>query len=315
MASASRPNPEVQAMLATPAVANRESLFGTEPWDAERTEAIVAELRSAPLTGPAPFPVHEVWDFEIEGTPVRGYRPSTDPDLPVVVYFHGGGWVFGDLETHDYPCRAMANAGRCLVLSVDYGLAPEHPFPEPVEECVTVTRWVVEHAASLGGDPRRVAVAGGSSGGNLAAAVALRARDSGFAELAAQVLVYPPLDATTSLPSYRENAHGYNLSATEMRFYWAAYHQGEADLHEPLLSPLHAPDLSGLPPTMILTAEFDVLRDDGEEFGRRLREHGVEAVVRRYDGQIHGFLGLRAISPDADHALLEIGKWLRRRFS
>jgi acetyl esterase len=196
------------------------------------------------------------------------------------------------------------------VLSVDYGLAPEHPFPAPLDECFEVTQWLVEHAESFGGDPNRVAVGGGSSGANLAAAVALKAKQVGFPMLAGQVLFYPALDATGSLASHRENASGYNLSAVEMQFYWRAYHQDRADPTEPLLSPLHAPDLTGLPPAIIHTAEFDVLRDEGEAYGRRLRDSGVAAVVRRYDGQIHGFASMGNVTPDAGHSLAEMGAWL-----
>ncbi|MDN5913551.1 MAG: alpha/beta hydrolase [Pseudonocardia sp.] len=301
------PNPEVAAFLTLPAVADREKTFGAGPWDAARCREIADVLRAGPAPVPSTVPVHEIRDLDIEGVAVRLYRPTPEPGLPVVVYFHGGGWVFGDLETHDHPCRVMANAGRALVLSVDYGLAPEHRFPQPVDQCTAVTRAILARAESLGGDPGRLVLAGGSSGGNLATAVALRdaaLRPRGL------VLVYPPLDATTALPAYTDNAHGYNLSAAEMRYYWTAY-APDVDPRDPHLSPLHAPDLSGLPPALILTAELDVLRDDGEEFTRRLATAGVPVDLRRYPGQIHGFLGLRAVSPDADHALLEIGRWLR----
>ena len=306
----SSPDPAVAAFLALPAVAGREETFGPGPWDAETRLRLAAGLRAGPAPEPSQVPVHEIRDVDVEGTPVRVYRPSPEPGLPLVVYFHGGGWVFGDLETHDHPCRVMANEACAVVVSVDYGLAPEHPFPAPLEECAAVTRAIVKQADALGVDPERLVLSGGSSGGNLAAAVALR--EPGLRPLGL-VLVYPPLDATTALPSYTDNAHGYNLSAAEMRYYWASY-AADADPGDPLLSPLHAPDLSGLPPTLVMTAEFDVLRDDGEEFGRRLAAAGVPADVRRYDGQIHGFLGLRALSPAADHALFEIGRWLRTRF-
>ncbi|WP_181779942.1 alpha/beta hydrolase [Pseudonocardia pini] len=305
------PDPGIAAFLALPAVAGREETFGPGPWDAETARRIAAGLRAGPAPERSQVPVHEIRDLEVDGVPVRLYRPSAGPGLPLVVYFHGGGWVFGDLETHDHPCRVMANEAGAVVVSVDYGLAPEHAFPRPVEECAAVTRALVKQAEAFGVDPGRVVLSGGSSGGNLAAAVALREPDLHAAGL---LMVYPPLDGTTSLPSYDENAHGYNLSAAEMRYYWSAY-AAEADRTDPLLSPLHAPDLSGLPPTLVMTAEFDVLRDDGEEFGRRLAAAGVPVDVRRYAGQIHGFLGLRALSPAADHALFEIGRWLRDRFA
>jgi acetyl esterase len=304
-------------LLAMPAIAGREQPFGDPPRSPELVAELVAGLRALPAAVIDKFPVAEVWDFPAGegGTPLRGYRPAVEGPLPVLIYFHGGGWVFGDLETHDAPCRALANAGRCLVVSVDYGLAPEHAFPGPANECIAVTRWVVENAASFGGDPSRVAVAGASSGGNLAAAVTLQAAIDGTPSLAAQALFYPALDATTSLPSHTENASGFNLSAREMAFYWDCYHQGAVDVRTPLLSPLHAEDLSGLPPTIIHTAELDVLRDEGEAFGARLAEAGVPTVVRRYDGQIHGFASMGNVTPDAGHSLAEVGAWLEDVFT
>ncbi|MDV6212754.1 alpha/beta hydrolase [Rhodococcus erythropolis] len=310
------PRPEVGMLLAMPAIAGREAPFGHAPRSPENVADLVVGLRALPAPVVDKFPVAEVWDFSAGdgGTPLRGYRPAVDGLLPVLIYFHGGGWVFGDLETHDAPCRGLANAARCIVVSVDYGLAPEHPFPGPVKECVAATRWVVDNAALFGGDPLRVAVAGASCGGNLAAAVALQAAADRAPSLAAQVLFYPALDGTTSFPSHVENASGFNLSAAEMSFYWDCYHQGTVDLRTPLLSPIHAEDLSGLPPTIIHTAEFDVLRDEGEAYGARLSEAGVPTVVRRYDGQIHGFVSMGNITPDAGHSLAEIGTWLEDVF-
>jgi len=241
------------------------------------------------------------------------YRPTTDVALPIIVFFHGGGWVFGGLDTQDFACRSLANTGRSLVISVDYGLAPEHPFPEPVNEAIAVTKEAIARAEEFGGDPTRVLVAGASSGGNLAAAVALDAAANKWGTLAGQVLVYPPLDATTGSKAYSDNGSGYNLSALEMRFYWQMYHQGNADLRDPRLSPLFCEDLAGLPPTLIFTAEYDVLRDDGEAFAARLTNAGIPTYLRRYDGQIHGFLGLGHISADTGHATHEIGLWVREQ--
>ncbi|MBF4476677.1 alpha/beta hydrolase [Rhodococcus rhodochrous] len=305
-------NPEVQALLDLPEVRDRELTF-TTPWDPDRCREIVAGLRSTPISGPAPFPVADVEDVTVAGTGVRIYRPVTTVRLPIVVFFHGGGWVFGDLDTQDFACRALANAGRALVVSVDYGLAPEHPFPGPVLEAIAVTKGVLAQAEELSGDPTRMIVAGASSGGNLAAAVALDAAHSAWGPLAGQVLIYPPLDATTASASYTENAAGFNLSAQEMRFYWQMYHQGQVDLRDPRLSPLFCEDLSGLPPTLIFTAEYDVLRDEGEAYAARLQDAGVPTYLRRYDGQIHGFLGLGHISADTSHGLHEIGLWVREQ--
>jgi acetyl esterase len=317
MTSTGAPKPEIQILLDMPLIAQREEPFLRCSGEPEEVAKIVADLRALPVPVVDKIPVAEVWDFTVSGreTPVRGYRPAIEGPLPLLVYFHGGGWVFGSIEAHDAPCRGLATAGRCIVLSVDYGLAPEHPFPEPVEECYAATRWLAENAASYGGDPDRVLVGGGSSGGNLAVAVALKAAELGFPRLSGQVLFYPALDGTTSLPSHVENASGYNLSAEEMRFYWDAYHQGNGERTAPLLSPLHATDLTGLPPTIIHTAEFDVLRDEGEAFGERLAQNGVPAVVKRYAGQIHGFASLGNITPDAGRSIAEMGEWLVQLFA
>ncbi|WP_353108095.1 alpha/beta hydrolase [Gordonia sp. (in: high G+C Gram-positive bacteria)] len=303
-------NPEIQQLLAIPAVASREDMFRFS-WDLQDGKATADQLRATPITGPAPLPVAEVLNTVVESTPVRVYRSETDTTLPVAIFFHGGGWVFGDLDTQDYACRALANSARCTVVSIDYDLAPESPFPRPLEQSISVCKSIVAGAAELGVDPDRIALVGASSGGNLAAAVALDAVRGGWAPLRAQALVYPPLDATTNSESYAINASGFNLSAREMRFYWQMYHQGQTDPRDPRLSPLFAEDLSGLPPSLVFTAEYDVLRDDGRRYAARLQDSGVPTLYRNYDGQIHGFLGLGHIGVDAGHALREVGSWLR----
>lgn len=303
-------------LLATPQVADREQPFRNFGGSEQERATIIAGLRATPPLMVHKHPVAKVWDFTIgpHATRVRGYRPALPGPLPIVVYFHGGGWVFGDLETHDAPCRTLANAGESLVFNVDYGLAPEHRFPEPLEECAAVTRALATSAADLGGDPNRIVVAGASAGANLAAAVALAARANEAPRLAGQMLFYPALDATMAMPSYRTNASGYNLSAAEMAFYWDAYAGDTGDRTTAALSPLHAADVDGLPPTIIHTAEFDVLRDEGERYGARLAEHGIPTVTRRYDGQIHGFASMSNITADAAHSLAEMGTWLRKLF-
>jgi acetyl esterase len=309
--------PEVRRFLDESPVAAREALFEVPSESQEVSARLLATLREEPPRTLERFVVDKVWEFSVgqRRTPVRAYRPAVEGELPVVVYFHGGGWVFGNLETHDAACRGLANAARSIVVSVDYPLAPEHPFPEPLRECVEVTRWLAVNATSYGGDPRRVAVAGASAGGNLAAAVAVQAARDGSPPLVGQALLYPALDATASLPSYSENATGYQLSAREMRFYWRAYHRGRCDLKLPLLSPLHVQDASGLPPAFIHTAEFDVLRDEGEAYARILSESGVPTVLRRYSGQIHGFVSLPHVTADACHSIAELGAWLEGLFA
>jgi len=220
---------------------------------------------------------------------VRIYRPVSDGLLPIVVYFHGGGWVIGDIETHDGFCQHLAVDTPAVVVSVDYRLAPEHPFPGALEDAEAVTRWVSMHAAEFGGDPNRLALAGDSAGGNLATVVSRRARDAGSPAVAFQLLIYPVIDLTRSLPSYVENAEGYMLTSEMMEWFIAQYLNGAEPTH-PDVSPLFAEDLSGLPPALVVTAEFDPLRDEGEAYGARLVDAGVHVHSVRYDGMVHGFI-------------------------
>jgi acetyl esterase len=311
-----RLRPEIEALLALPVIAAREKSFDPTPVSPATRAEVVRELRAAPLATVDKVPVAEVWDFPAGdlGTSLRGYRPAVGGLLPVLIYLHGGGWVFGNLETHDAPCRVLANAARCLVVNVDYDLAPENAYPQPLANCRAVRDWVVANAAAFGGDPARVAITGASAGGNLAAALVLDGVRNDGPDVVAQALFYPVLDGTLAQPSYEQNATGYNLSAAEMRFYWDCYVQNGEDRADPLLSPLHADDLTGLPPTMVVTAEFDVLRDEGEAYAARLAGSGVPTELRRYAGQIHGFASMGAVTPDANHALAEVGAWLEGIF-
>jgi acetyl esterase len=220
---------------------------------------------------------------------VRVYRPSGDPVLPATVYFHGGGWVLGTLDTVDTPLRALANRAGCAVVSVDYPLAPEHRFPVTAEEAFAAVSWVAQNASELGVDHTRVAVAGDSAGGNLATVAALLARDRGGPRLACQVLVYPVTDFRFDTASYSEYARGYLLTRDTMRWFWQQYVATEDDGAHPCASPLRAPDLAGLPPALVVTAECDPLRDEGEAYAQRLREAGVAVTLSRYDGMVHGF--------------------------
>jgi acetyl esterase len=205
----------------------------------------------------------------------------------VVAYLHGGGWCVGSRDGFDTVCRALANASGAVVASVDYRLAPEHPFPAGLEDAEAVVRWLGEHAADVGADPGRLAVAGDSAGGNLAAVVARRLRDAGGPPLRLQALIYPATDAACDTPSYRENATGYGLTAEGMRRYWRLY-LGDADGSHPDCSPLRATDLAGLPPAFVLSVDKDVLRDEGEAYARALEAAGVPVELRRYDGAVHG---------------------------
>jgi acetyl esterase len=233
---------------------------------------------------------------------VRIYRPETEGPHPALVYFHGGGWVVGSIESHDPMCRAIATRAPAVVVSVDYRLAPEHPFPAAVDDAWSATQWVSEHGAELGVD--RVAVGGDSAGGNLAAVIALRARDRGL-PLALQVLVYPVTDSDLDSGGYRKHGVGLNLTRAKMEWYWRQYLDG-ADGTDPDASPLRAADLRGVAPALVQTAEYDPLCEEGEAYARRLQAAGVPIVLTRYEGQIHGFARLGALTADAGRALDEI---------
>jgi len=264
-------------------------------------------------------PVAHVEDRTIPGPageiPVRVYRPSDDPALPVLVWFHGGGWTIGSLETHDNTCRSLANAVGCIMVSVDYRLAPEHKFPAAVDDAFAATQWVAEHAAGLGGDPKRIAVGGDSAGGNLAAVVSLLARDAGGPELAFELLVYPVTDHEFESASMQENATGYFLELESMRWFYNQYLHDERDGADWRFSPARATDLSGLPPAFVITAEFDPLRDQGEAYARRLEEAGCAVEARRYDGVFHGFFGMRELIDPAQEAFDDVTKALREAFA
>ena len=238
---------------------------------------------------------------------VRTYRPATEGPHPTVVFFHGGGFVIGDLETHDDHARLLCRDVDAVVVSVDYRLAPETPFPGGYDDCLAAYRWVVEHAADLGGDVTRLAVAGDSAGGNLSAAVALAARDAG-SPLRAQLLLYPSVDLVEGdgHASRVENATGYLLTADDMRWFGDHYLTDVADAEDPRASVLKTPDLSGVAPAVVATAEFDPLRDEGEAYADALEAAGVQVVRRRYDGLIHGFFGLGPISPACAAAVTEL---------
>jgi acetyl esterase len=212
--------------------------------------------------------------------------------------------VIGDIDTHDTICHRLAAGVPALVVSVDYRLAPEHPFPAAVDDCEAATAWASDHAAEFGGDPARLAVAGDSAGGNLAAVVTRRARDSGGPPIAFQLLIYPSTDGTRALPSHAENGTGYLLDTESME--WFGHHYlGETDPRHPDVSPLFIEDLTGLPPALVVTAEFDPLRDEGEAYAERLRLAGVRATTSRYDGMIHAFYGFDRIFDASQRATAE----------
>lgn len=282
-------DPQVSAFLDQLAAAGAPAPHEQTPDEARAGFSLLAVV-----TGPPEEPV-TTEDRTLPGPngeiPVRVYRPSAGGLLPIVVYFHGGGWVIGDVTSHDTVCHRLAAGVPAVVVNVDYRLAPEYRFPAAVGDCDAATRWVSEHAAELGADPTRLAVAGDSAGGNLAAVVARLSRDRGGPPIAFQLLIYPATDLTRSLASHAENGTGYLLETDTMAWFTGHYLDG-ADPRQPDASPLFAEDLSGLPPALVLTAEFDPLRDEGEAYAERLAEAGVAVTLSRYDGMIHGFYGL-----------------------
>jgi acetyl esterase len=264
-------------------------------------------------------PVGTITDQTIPGPagalPIRIYRPEGAGPFPVLVYFHGGGWVLGNLEFSDAACRGLANMARCLVVSVDYRLAPEHKFPAALDDAYAATQWVIQHAASIEGDPQRVAVGGESAGGNLATVVALRAHNRGDPQPIYQVLIYPVTNYAFDTPSYEQNANDPILSRDAMRWFWQHYLPSEVVGTHPYTSPLRAPNLSGLPSAIIITAEYDPLRDEGEAYAQRLRDAGVPAVASRYPGMTHMFFKLPGLLESARKALVEVSAGLRSAFS
>ncbi|MDP9237159.1 MAG: alpha/beta hydrolase [Chloroflexota bacterium] len=288
-------------------------------WETLTPDAARARLRDGIIRIGEPERVALVEDRTIAGPggviPIRIYTPGTHGPYPAVTYFHGGGWVIGDIDTHEPVCRALANAAACVVISVDYRRAPEHKFPAAAEDAYAVTDYCARHAAEFDVDPMRIAVAGDSSGGNLAAVVALMARDRGGPGLSYQALIYPVTDHNFDRDSYREDASGAFLSTATMRWFWSQYLADQADAADPYASPLRARSLAGLPPALIITAEYDPLRDEGEAYAARLSGAGVTTQLHRYDGMVHWFVSMAMFIPAGKDAIAEVAGALRSAFA
>jgi len=279
-------------------------------------EARQAALEGNRMTGGEPEPVALVEDVRIAGPagmiPLRIYTPEGKAPSPALIYFHGGGWVVCNLDTHDVVCRALARRSGAVVVSVDYRMAPEHKFPAAVEDSYAATLWVARNAERLGIQPDRIAVGGDSAGGNLAAVVARKCRDAGGPPLALQILVYPVANlASTGTLSYEEFADGYFLTRAAMQWFRDQYLARPADAEDPSASPLLAANFGGLPPALVLTAECDVLRDEGEAYAKRLEQAGVRVSLVRYPATIHAFFTMQGVLPEGRQAIEQVAEALR----
>ena len=289
--------------------AERMARGATPLYEMTLEQARAADLADIRAGGGDAEPVYEVTDTTFPGPdgelPVRLYRPTADRPLGTLVYFFGGGWTLGGIDTSDGVCRALANAAGCLVVTPGYRLAPEHPFPAAVHDCLAAVSWVRANADALGAG--RIAVGGDSAGGNLAAVVAQQT-----GELAAQVLVYPNTCYHAGTDSLRDNDDRWMFNSHSVDWYWRNYLADPADGLDPRVSPLLAPDLSGLPPALLITAEYDPLRDEGERYAERLRAAGVPVELTRYDGMAHGFFTMSGVLPDARRAVAQAAEYLRK---
>jgi acetyl esterase len=302
-------DPQAKAVIDLVIKSGRPPYHQLSPKDARQ---MFRDTRPA-STPPAPE-IGAVRDLTVDGIPARLYRPkgvSPSTALPVLVYFHGGGWVIGDLDTHDVLCRQLTAAAGISVIAVDYRLAPEHKFPAAVDDAWAATRWVAAHAAELSVDARRLAVGGDSAGGNLAAVVAILARDHGGPSIALQMLNYPVTDLAAESQSYVDFADGFMLTRDSMRWFADHYLARKEDAQDWRVSPLRAKSLAGVAPALIVTAGFDPLRDEGDAYARKLREAGVRVDQVCYGGMIHGFMPMGRLIESGNRAVAHVAGTLR----
>ena len=286
---------------------------GRPPWQeipVEESRRLFGSMKATFGDGPE---MAHVEDQSFDRVPVRIFRPTADESLPVVLYFHGGGFVIGDLDTHDSLCRRLAAASDCAVVAVHYRRAPEDPFPAAMDDCFAATHYVGKHASELGFDATKIVVAGDSAGGNLATTVALRARDEGGPGIAGQVLIYPVISVDYETGSYQQFATGHGLTLETMRWFWDQY-LGDVDLdsiNQTYLFPSKG-QLEGLPPAHVIVAEYDVLRDEGLEYAEQLKTAGVHTTTMQYDGMLHGFVHFAGFFKDGMTAAQDIGNVIRK---
>jgi acetyl esterase len=305
-------HPKVQALLAA------QRLTGAPPMHTLTPERARADMRAqvAAVSGRL-AEVARIEDRRAPGSggtvPVRLYTPAGAGPFPGIVYFHGGGFVIGDLETHDPLCRQLAARTGAIVCAVDYRLAPEHPFPAAADDALSAARWFLAHADELGADRDRLFVLGDSAGGTLATVTARALREQPSPHLRGQILIYPITDhVDAGAASYAEFADGYGLTRDAMRWFMRHYAADPADATDPRVCPLRMPNLRGLPPAFVVTAEYDVLRDEGERYAERLREDGVDVTFERAAGLHHGFIRLFGILEESGQWIDRIGDWMRR---
>jgi len=292
--------------------------LGLNPIEQGTPDEFRQRLRAAVAANGEPEAIQATEDRQIIGPagpiPIRIYWPLSRKSAGALVYYHGGGWVGGDLDTHDALCRALANAAGCPVIAVDYRLAPEHRYPAAADGAYRAFTWVCDHSPELGIAPNRVAVGGDSAGGNLAAVVSLMARDRRQPLPCLQVLVYPIVDHDFTTSSYQQYAAGYSLTAGGMQWFWQHYLPDEAVSQEPYASPLKADDFAGLPPALVITAEYDVLCEEGNQYATRLQSAGIPTEWKCYEGMIHGFVSRINVFDAAREAVTQITGTLQRSF-
>jgi acetyl esterase len=306
-------DPKAEYLLKKMAEMGMKPLSGMSPEEAR--QMILNSMRDA---GPT-RPVASVADRMIPGPAgdlvIRVYSPHGTGPFPLLVFFHGGGFVLGDINSHDPICRELCEGAGCVVMSVEYRLAPENKFPAATDDALAAIRWAAEHASHMGADPERIAVAGDSAGGTLSAVTALRIRDQGGPPLCGQLLIYPATDFyKPGTPSLRENS-GYFITIEDMEWFMNHYLNDESEADNPYAFPMRAEDLSNLPPALVITGECDPLRDEGEMYAARLKSAGVPVRLIRYEGMIHGFFNFVGLLEQSGEAMYEACSWLKDVFS